>query len=59
MKRLTRIFIAAVAVLAAAAACTPSGSTGFLPATHSARPLDSGGGLPPHPSPGAIATPTP
>jgi hypothetical protein len=55
MTRLTRIALAALAFAALCAACTPAtnGGSGMLPATthHQLTPLDSGGGLPPHPAP--------
>lgn len=53
MRILSRFFFAAAILSAALASCTPAstGNTGFIPATHLTRPLDSGGGLPPKPAP--------
>lgn len=53
MRTIASIFLAAALLGAALSACTPAqtGSAGFVPAVRQSHPLDSGGGLPPHPAP--------
>lgn len=58
MARFLRVALAALALATIAAACTPSGSAGFVPAAH-LKPMDGGGGLPPPPTPPAPLAPTP
>ncbi|HEY9181323.1 MAG TPA: hypothetical protein VIO32_11440 [Candidatus Baltobacteraceae bacterium] len=57
MTTIVRIALAALALATVVAACTPSGSTGLVPATHYRTPMDGGGGFPPQPTPLAPATP--
>jgi hypothetical protein len=61
MMRFVRIGIAALIFAGVCAACTPAtnGGSGLLPSTHQVTPQDGGGGLPPGPSPKAIATRNP
>ena len=46
-------------LLASLCACTPAGQHAVLPAVHADRPLDSGGGIPPHSAPAPTPAPTP
>lgn len=57
MTRILRIALVALALATAAAACTPSGSTGLVPQARLITPMDGGGGLPPAPTPLALSTP--
>ena len=57
MQKIVRIALAALALATVVAACTPSGSTGLVPAMHYRTPMDGGGGFPPQPTPLAPATP--
>lgn len=51
MTKRLHLILAGLALAAAAAACTPSGAGGALVPAHDSAPMDSGGGLPPAPTP--------
>lgn len=58
MLKYCRLVLAALALAAGIAACTPPGAPGLLPSIHT-RPMDGGGGLPPGSGTQPSPTPTP